>query len=102
MLRVISTSSSKSGSRPLIKVALFKRVDITHSLATSNKLTRSYVSGTDNFLSTSNANYIDEMYKEWKKDPTSVHVSWNAYFKNMRNTNISAANSFQTPPTLMG
>ena len=34
----------------------------------------------DNFMSGANANYIDYMYSQWQKDPSSVHPSWNAYF----------------------
>ena len=34
----------------------------------------------DNFMSGQNANYIDYMYSQWQKDPSSVHASWNAYF----------------------
>src|SRR5438128_2158369 len=37
----------------------------------------------DNFLSGNTANYIDEMYLQWKQDPKSVHISWQVYFKNM-------------------
>ncbi|CAR24998.1 alpha-ketoglutarate dehydrogenase KGD1 [Lachancea thermotolerans CBS 6340] len=55
----------------------------------------------DNFLSTTNAAYIDEMYEAWQKDPTSVHVSWNAYFKNMGNAGIPASSAFVAPPTLV-
>lgn len=47
----------------------------------------------DNFLSGSNANYIDYMYSQWQRDPSSVHASWNAYFS-------GGADSYQTPPTL--
>lgn len=54
----------------------------------------------DGFLSTSNATYIDEMYDAWKKDPSSVHVSWNAYFKNL-DGNVPPAAAFQAPPTLI-
>jgi 2-oxoglutarate dehydrogenase complex dehydrogenase (E1) component-like enzyme len=25
--------------------------------------------------------YIEDMYAAWKRDPTSVHASWQAYFK---------------------
>ena len=34
----------------------------------------------DNFMSGTNANYIDYMYSQWQQDPSSVHASWNAYF----------------------
>ena len=32
------------------------------------------------FMNGTNANYIDYMYAQWQKDPSSVHASWNAYF----------------------
>ncbi|AET40156.1 alpha-ketoglutarate dehydrogenase KGD1 Ecym_5401 [Eremothecium cymbalariae DBVPG len=57
--------------------------------------------GGDTFLSTTNAAYIDEMFAVWQKDPSSVHVSWDAYFKNMSNTNIPASSAFVAPPTLV-
>jgi len=53
---------------------------------------------TDSFLQTSNAAYIDEMYDSWVRDPSSVHSSWNAYFKNMNNLNIPASSAFVAPP----
>jgi|Transcript_20368 2-oxoglutarate dehydrogenase E1 component len=54
---------------------------------------RTMAAPSDNFLSGSNANYIDYMYSQWQKDPSSVHASWNAYFS-------GGDSSFQTPPTL--
>lgn len=36
---------------------------------------------TDSFLSGSNAVYAEEMHRAWLKDPSSVHASWQAYFK---------------------
>ncbi|CAH2352313.1 2-oxoglutarate dehydrogenase, mitochondrial [[Candida] railenensis] len=55
----------------------------------------------DSFLQSNNAAYIDEMYDAWKQDPSSVHVSWNAYFKNIESSSTSPANAFQAPPTLI-
>ena len=49
----------------------------------------------DNFLSGSNANYIDYMYSQWQQDPSSVHASWNAYFSTQE-----GGGSFDLPPTL--
>jgi 2-oxoglutarate dehydrogenase E1 component len=51
----------------------------------------------DNFLNGGNANYIDYMYSQWQKDPSSVHASWNAYFAGEES---GASASFQAPPTL--
>lgn len=56
----------------------------------------------DSFLLTSNASYIDEMYQAWQRDPQSVHVSWNAYFKNMQNSKSPASAAFQANPLLVG
>lgn len=52
---------------------------------------RGFATHKDNFMSGSNANYIDFMYSQWQADPASVHASWNAYF---------SGESFETPPTL--
>jgi 2-oxoglutarate dehydrogenase E1 component len=37
----------------------------------------------------------------WKKDPTSVHVSWQVYFKNMEDGDMPISQAFQAPPTLV-
>jgi 2-oxoglutarate dehydrogenase E1 component len=29
------------------------------------------------------AAYLEDLYCDWLEDPDSVHVSWNAYFKNI-------------------
>lgn len=95
MLRAIST---KTSSRSFMKNVLLKRSSISYL----NTQKRTLVSGTDSFLSTTNAQYIDEMYEAWKNDPSSVHVSWNAYFKNLKNSNVPASSAFQAPPILVG
>lgn len=40
------------------------------------------------------------MYLSWKKDPSSVHISWNVYFRNMEGDG-PASEAFQAPPTIM-
>ena len=37
----------------------------------------------DSFMQSNNALYIEQMYNSWVNDPKSVHVSWDAYFKNI-------------------
>ena len=37
-------------------------------------------------MSGSNAGYVDEMYEAWARDPTSVHASWDAYFRGINYT----------------
>ncbi|KAG7904668.1 hypothetical protein KL907_003544 [Ogataea polymorpha] len=81
MLRFVARNSLRSRARSLIPA-------------------RTLATGFDSFLQTNNANYIDEMYEAWSKDPKSVHVSWDAYFRNM-NGNKPASTAFVAPPTLI-
>lgn len=55
----------------------------------------------DSFLQGNTANYIDEMYMAWKQDPSSVHVSWQAYFRNMEDGSMPISRAFQPPPGLI-
>ncbi|KAF9888024.1 2-oxoglutarate dehydrogenase E1 component [Aspergillus nanangensis] len=59
------------------------------------------VDANDSFLSGNTANYVDEMYVAWKNDPSSVHISWQTYFKNMEDGNMPVSQAFQPPPTLV-
>ena len=56
-----------------------------------------HFSNQDNFLSGTNANYIDYMHTQWEADPSSVHPSWNAYFSG---TEGGATTAFEAPPSL--
>ena len=38
----------------------------------------------ESFLNGSNSAYVDEMFDSWSRDPTSVHASWDAYFRGIR------------------
>lgn len=67
-------------------------------IAATPGLVRCYA--TDSFLQSNNTNYVEEMYEAWKQDPSSVHVSWNAYFKNLASGAAPTA-AFQAPPTLI-
>ncbi|EED24219.1 alpha-ketoglutarate dehydrogenase complex subunit Kgd1, putative [Talaromyces stipitatus ATCC 10500] len=55
----------------------------------------------DSFLQGNTANYIDEMYLAWRNDPSSVHISWQTYFKNMENGDMPISQAFQPPPTIV-
>lgn len=102
MLRTVSQLSSRNVLRRcLLKNASVQSKVLGSSTVGFARSSRHFASGTDSFLSTSNANYIDEMYEAWQKDPSSVHASWNAYFKNMGNLNISPSSAFQAPPNLV-
>ena len=37
----------------------------------------------------------------WKDDPSSVHISWQVYFKNMEDGDMPISQAFQPPPTIV-
>jgi 2-oxoglutarate dehydrogenase E1 component len=41
------------------------------------------------------------MYMSWKHDASSVHVSWQVYFRNMESGDMPVSKAFQPPPTLV-
>jgi 2-oxoglutarate dehydrogenase E1 component len=41
------------------------------------------------------------MYLAWKRDPSSVHISWQTYFKNMEEGTMPISQAFTPPPTLV-
>lgn len=74
------------------------RAQAFRAQAARSKLVRCYAS--DSFLQSNNSNYVEEMYDAWRQDPLSVHVSWNAYFKNLA-AGAPASAAFVAPPTLI-
>jgi 2-oxoglutarate dehydrogenase E1 component len=40
----------------------------------------------ESFMNGNNSAYVDEMYECWGRDPTSVHASWDAYFRGIHYT----------------
>ncbi|KAF2137577.1 uncharacterized protein K452DRAFT_235498 [Aplosporella prunicola CBS 121167] len=71
------------------------------SYAISAEDTSKGVDPNDSFLQGNTANYVDEMYMQWKRDPSSVHVSWQVYFKNMESGDMPVSQAFQPPPTIV-
>ncbi|GMM38709.1 alpha-ketoglutarate dehydrogenase [Saccharomycopsis crataegensis] len=93
MLRALQCTSANSRAILTARRAVNRPV-----LATTSRL---LATSTDTFSSTNNAAYIDEMYSSWKQDPSSVHVSWQAYFRNLDNGAIPASQAFTAPPSIV-
>ncbi|BEI85369.1 hypothetical protein CcaverHIS002_0507700 [Cutaneotrichosporon cavernicola] len=60
---------------------------------------RSPPSPIDAFANGANSYYIEEMYRDWKNDPKSVHASWQAYFSGL-DKGLPSASAFTPPPGL--
>ncbi|KNC99356.1 oxoglutarate dehydrogenase (succinyl-transferring), E1 component [Spizellomyces punctatus DAOM BR117] len=56
-------------------------------------------STSEGFLNGSAGSYIEEMYSAWLKDPKSVHLSWQVYFRNLAADGKQPA--FMPPPTII-
>uniref|UniRef100_T1JD00 2-oxoglutarate dehydrogenase complex component E1 n=1 Tax=Strigamia maritima TaxID=126957 RepID=T1JD00_STRMM len=50
------------------------------------------------FLSGSSANYVEEMYTQWQKDPKSVHASWDTFFKSA-SAGAAPGQAYMSPPS---
>ncbi|KZV92557.1 2-oxoglutarate dehydrogenase, E1 component [Exidia glandulosa HHB12029] len=56
-------------------------------------------SSNDPFATGNNTYYVEEMYRHWKADPKSVHVSWDVYFSGL-DKGVRPQDAFQPPPTI--
>ncbi|RAL61497.1 hypothetical protein DID88_009426 [Monilinia fructigena] len=88
----LTSKSTLSSKRRSLAIISQKRYEST---------TASAPDPNDNFLSGNTANYIDEMYLQWKEDPSSVHISWQVYFRNMESGDMPMSQAFTPPPTLV-
>lgn len=52
----------------------------------------------ETFANGQTTGYMEAMYTAWSQDPKSVHVSWQAYFQNVK---VGSKSAFQAPPTLI-
>ncbi|KAI5953468.1 KGD1 [Candida jiufengensis] len=78
-----------------------KRIPRISTISSISSIKQIRCLATDTFLQGNNSNYVDEMYQQWREDPSSVHASWNYYFKNIENNNIEPSKAFQAPPTIV-
>jgi 2-oxoglutarate dehydrogenase E1 component len=53
------------------------------------------------FMTATSGVYIEQMYENWRRDPASVHGSWDAYFRNV-DAGLPPGQAFQSPPAVAG
>nr|VZI39082.1 unnamed protein product [Spirometra erinaceieuropaei] len=56
-------------------------------------------SAAEPFLNGASANYVEDIYAAWLKDPSSVHKSWDIYFRGVNN-GAAVGSAYSSPPTL--
>ena len=50
----------------------------------------------ESFLNGSSSVYVEQMYDHWKRDPSSVHSSWDSFFRNV-DSGLGPGQAFQRP-----
>jgi len=65
----------------------------------SNTVAASVAVKAEPFANGTNAAYVEDMYLSWMNDPTSVHPSWQSYFKAVQ-ADAPPGAAFQAPPSL--
>ena len=51
----------------------------------------------DNFLNSSNASYVAELFYKYSQDPNSVDSSWGSFFNSLNEDNLSVLGDFGWP-----
>ena len=72
------------------KTSLIKKLNFNSIKKFSNKLSN------DSFINGTSGIYVERMFNNWKKDPKSVHNSWDIYFSNVE-LGKDVLDSFQSP-----
>lgn len=75
------------------KISLSKNFNSFSIKNFSNKLSN------DSFINGTSGIYVERMFENWKKDPSSVHASWDIYFSNIEQGKDSLQ-AFQSPPII--
>ncbi|KAL6074805.1 oxoglutarate dehydrogenase (succinyl-transferring) [Balamuthia mandrillaris] len=73
-----SNNAAQSGSTP--------------SAVPLSKLSESFLDGTSSI-------YVEDMYRAWKKDPGSVHASWDSFFRQMEG-GTAPGEAYTPPPSI--
>eukprot|EP01101_Sappina_pedata_P006960 TRINITY_DN3580_c0_g1_i1.p1 TRINITY_DN3580_c0_g1~~TRINITY_DN3580_c0_g1_i1.p1 ORF type:complete len:1008 (+),score=463.42 TRINITY_DN3580_c0_g1_i1:73-3096(+) len=70
------------------------------SLATAAPAPSSTTQLSESFLSGTSTVYVEEMYESWRADPTSVHKSWDIFFR-QTDAGAPAGHAHAVPPSIV-
>ncbi|AFR93179.1 oxoglutarate dehydrogenase (succinyl-transferring), E1 component [Cryptococcus neoformans C23] len=92
----IPSRSTAQPARAILSLSAVQRHTQKRSYATEAVAP----SKNDAFANGGNAYYTEEMYRLWKQDPKSVHVSWQTYFSGL-DKGLPSAQAFTPPPGVL-
>ncbi|XP_023025457.2 2-oxoglutarate dehydrogenase complex component E1 isoform X6 [Leptinotarsa decemlineata] len=87
-----STFVSPSGQ----KFAYWLLAKNTPTLTVSQNRNYNVPAASEPFLNGSSGQYVEDMYNAWLADPSSVHTSWDSFFRN----SAQGGPGYQPPPSL--
>nr|XP_023025434.1 2-oxoglutarate dehydrogenase, mitochondrial-like isoform X2 [Leptinotarsa decemlineata] len=87
-----STFVSPSGQ----KFAYWLLAKNTPTLTVSQSRNYNVPAASEPFLNGSSGQYVEDMYNAWLADPSSVHTSWDSFFRN----SAQGGPGYQPPPSL--
>lgn len=90
------SNSSIGGEKTRLEF-FYKMFRLTRKVGQKSLFLRKSFNSTESFANSQSSAYMEAMYAAWVEDPKSVHVSWQAYF---RNISAGVAKPFTAPPTL--
>ncbi|XP_074595074.1 oxoglutarate dehydrogenase Nc73EF isoform X2 [Brevipalpus obovatus] len=96
LLSYIRNGSFGYNVSPLLSIASNRNVNAHILLAKRNYVTKA---AQEPFLNGSSSIYVEEMYKAWLANPSSVHQSWQAFFKSAT-AGLEPGQAYQSPPTI--
>nr|CAB3264555.1 2-oxoglutarate dehydrogenase-like, mitochondrial [Phallusia mammillata] len=91
---VRNVNKTKQGNAAVIRRQYASTSQTIHNQAAAAAKAEPFING-------SNAIYVEDMYESWLKDPSSVHQSWNSYFRSV-NAGVPPGQAYQSPPTIGG
>jgi hypothetical protein len=77
-------------------IATSAPASLAFSAASSSAST---ASAAEPFLSGTSSVYLEEMFEAWKQDPSTVHKSWDVYFRQVESGAVPGS-AYTRPPTL--
>jgi 2-oxoglutarate dehydrogenase E1 component len=81
--RLLSTASASSSSDAATGAAAAAAATAAQTTHRQPTLAESGLSSAEDFLNGTNANVLEEMYELWLREPSKVHGSWQAFFRNI-------------------
>jgi len=91
LLRRQTAAGGVAGGASAAAAPVARALPYVQAVVVRGQQTQSSNVNQESMLSGTAGTYLEEMYEAWSKDPSSVHSSWDAYFR---------GSAYATPPNV--